>query len=75
MRKNFNVDEIKKAVDLCGGRVPLAKKINLSYQTVSDWANNKKTPSLDNCIKIERATNGSVRAKDILPDYPWDQLK
>ena len=75
MRKRFNAKEIQNAVDHFGGRVNLAKAVNISYQTISDWVNEKKTPSLDNCIKIEKATGGKVKAKDILPDYPWEELK
>ncbi len=74
MRKKFNVDEVQKAVSLLGGRVALASKLQVSYLTVSDWVKERKTPSLENCVKIEEATEGKVRAKDILPDYPWDKI-
>ena len=75
MRKKFNTDAIKAAVAHFGSRVEFADAINISYQTTSEWVKGRKTPSLDNCIRIERATGGLVRAKDILPDYPWDELK
>lgn len=36
---------------------------------------NKKTVSALNCMKIEKAANGEVKAEDILPDFPWETLK
>ena len=73
MRRSFNVNEIQRAVSILGSRNALAKKINISYQTVSDWLNEKKTPSLENCIKIEKATEGQVKVKKILSDLLGDE--
>lgn len=28
-----------------------------------------------NCAKIEKETNGVIKREDILPDYPWDELR
>jgi len=75
MRQNFNTEEIQRAVSILGSRNALAKKMNISYQTVSDWVNGKKTPSLQSCLKIEEATEGLVKVKNILPDYPWSELR
>ena len=77
MRKPFNSEEIKKAVNILGSRHNLASAINISYQTVSDWINGRKTPSPENCIKVEKATSGKVKARDILPPSsydPWSDL-
>ena len=75
MRQNFNTEEIQRAVSILGSRNALAKKINISYQTVSDWVNGKKTPSLQSCLKIEEATEGQVKVKNILSDLPWEDFK
>ncbi len=75
MRRNFNTEEIQRAVAILGSRNALAKKINISYQTVSDWVNGKKTPSLQSCLKIEEATEGLVKVKNILSDLPWEDFK
>jgi DNA-binding transcriptional regulator YdaS (Cro superfamily) len=75
MRQNFNTEEIQRAVAILGSRNALAKKINISYQTVSDWVNGKKTPSLQSCLKIEEATEGLVKVKNILSDLPWEDFK
>ena len=77
MRKPFNQEEVKKAAEILGGRVSLAKTINISYQTVSDWINGKKTPSAENCLRIENATKGKIKARDILPPSsydPWNHM-
>jgi len=75
MRKKFNIEAIQKAVEHFGTRVAFAEALNISYQTTSEWVKGRKTPSIDNCIRIERATEGKVKAKDILPDYPLEELK
>ena len=59
----YNVASINKAIEIIGGAEKLARKIESSYQTVL------------NCVKIERATEGQVTRNDILPNYPWDDLK
>ncbi|RZI45478.1 transcriptional regulator [Candidatus Finniella inopinata] len=70
-----NHEFIQKAIDLVGGATALAKKLNVSYHTVLTWKNGRSSVSTTNCQKIEKATDGKVKAKDILPDYPWDELK
>jgi DNA-binding transcriptional regulator YdaS (Cro superfamily) len=75
MRKKYNIEAIKEAVECLGGRRAFARALNISYQTSSEWVNGNRTPSLDNCLKIERATEGKIKAKNILPDYPLEELK
>lgn len=72
MRRKFNVDKIKEAIEICGGKNNLAQKINMSYVAVCDWATGKKTPSPESCFRIEKVTNGKVKAKDILPPYEFN---
>ena len=70
MKRKFNVEEIKRAVLILGSRSLLAKSLNVSYQTVSDWLNERKSPSVDSCLKIEKETKGNVKAKNILlPEF------
>ena len=38
----------------------LAKQLGVSHPTWSDWESGKKTPDLDNALKIELLTNGAV---------------
>jgi len=71
----YNVASINKAIEIIGGAEKLARKIESSYQTVLNWKNGFAVPSVLNCVKIERATESKVTRNDILPDYPWDDLK
>ena len=71
----YNVASINKAIEIIGGAEKLARKIESSYQTVLNWKNGFAVPSVLNCVKIERATEGQVTRNDILPNYPWDDLK
>lgn len=73
--KLYNVSSINKAIFIIGGGEKLARKIETSYQTVLNWKNGFSVPSIINCIKIEKVTGGKVKREDILPDYPWDELR
>lgn len=73
--KKHNVQAILEAIKIAGGVKELSHKLNTSYQSILDWKNERKTPTALNCLKIEKATEGKVKAKDILPSYPWDDLK
>jgi len=73
--KKHNVQAILDAINIAGGAKELSHKINTSYQSILDWKNARKTPTALNCLKIEKATEGKIKAKDILPNYPWDELK
>jgi DNA-binding transcriptional regulator YdaS (Cro superfamily) len=73
--KTINTLAIKEAIEIAGGANKLALKIQASYQTILNWKNARGSISPYNCLKIEQATDGKVKAKDILPDYPWDDLK
>lgn len=70
-----DVKSIFKAIEVAGGARELALKIGVSYQSVLDWKNQRRVPSTTNCQKIEKATEGQVKAEDILPDYPWSELR
>jgi DNA-binding transcriptional regulator YdaS (Cro superfamily) len=73
--KKHSKEAILRAIEILGGANNLAVEIGISYQTILNWKNLRAVPSNINCIKIERATNGKVTRKDILPGYPWEELK
>lgn len=76
MSKNSaNLELIEKAIKLAGSMTALSNKIHVSYQTILEWKKGRKAPSALNCQKIEKATNGEVKAEEILPDYPWETVK
>lgn len=71
----YNVLSIEKAIEVIGGAEKLARKMEVSYQAVLNWKNGFAVPNPLNCVRIEKITNGVVRREDILPDYPWSELR
>ena len=67
-----DVKAILKAIEVAGGAKELAIKLGVSYQSILDWKNLRRVPSHLSCLKIEKATEGVVNRKNILPDYPWE---
>ena len=70
-----NLEYIKKAIEIAGGIQQLSVKADVSYQSILEWKSGRKTPTPTNCQKIEKGTNGEVKAEEILPDYPWEKVK
>jgi len=71
----YNVVSIEKAIEVIGGAEKLARKLEVSYQTVLNWKNGFAVPSCLNCVRIEKVTGGAVKRENILPDYPWHELR
>lgn len=71
----YNLKAIEKAIEIAGGAEKLARKIEISYQTVLNWKNGFAVPSVLNCVRVEKLTEGVVKREDILPNYPWDELR
>lgn len=70
----MNIEKIKKAIEETGGAKELAARVGVSYKTVLDWKNGRTGITIGNCVKIEKATDGKVNRKDIMPEYPWEDL-
>ena len=70
-----NVVALEGAIREAGTMQQFAVKVGVSYQTVLNWKSSRSSISPHNCVKIEEATEGKVSRKDILPDFPWDQMK
>lgn len=58
---------IRRAADLCGSMVGLAKRLGVSYQAVQKWRRTGRAPA-ERCVGIEQATNGAVTRYDLRPD-------
>ena len=71
----YNVEAIKKAIQIAGGATQLAHKLGVSYQTVLTWKNARSSVSPTNCVKIEKVTEGAVSRREILPEFPWDETE
>ena len=74
-KDRFNVEAIIKAIEIAGGMTKLCSKAHIGYQSLLDWKSGRKAPSSSSCLKIEKATNGEVKAEDILPDFPWHTMR
>jgi DNA-binding transcriptional regulator YdaS (Cro superfamily) len=68
-------ESIEKAIEIVGGAKELAEKMNVSYKSVLDWKNGRVKLSPINCVKMEKLTDGKVKREDILPEYPWNDLR
>jgi len=70
----YNKDEIRRAVEIVGSVIRLAGILRVGQLSVYKWLNGKGIPDPINCLKIEKATQGQVKARDIRPDYEWDDV-
>ena len=74
MKQQANLEIMNQAIDQMGGLTKFSLDLKISYQTALNWKHGRRAPSPLHCAKIERATEGKIKAKDILPDYPWDDF-
>lgn len=74
LKKEYNIEEIKRAVEIIGSVARLAGIIEVSGTTLYKWMWGQAVPDPINCLKIQKATKGKVKAKDIRPDYEWDKV-
>ncbi len=72
--KQCNTEAIKKAIAILGSGWKLAKKIGVNPPTVYSWTSGQRSPDPINCLRIQKATEGQVKARDILPNYDWDNV-
>lgn len=59
---------IKKAIKIAGSQEKLAKSIGVKQAFISFMLNGIKPVPATLCLKIERATEGKVKAIDLRPD-------
>ena len=60
---------VQKAIECLGNQENLAKACNVSQNAVSKWLNGQSKVALENALKIEKATNGEVKAGDFNSDF------
>lgn len=67
-------EALKRAIDLLGGTVAAAKKLNLnSYQALQQWGANG-VPAKHRAA-LEHATGGAVTVEDFGNDAVWHRIK
>ena len=60
-----------------GRGLTLARALGVQPPAVSDWITGKKAVPFTQCMPIERATNGEVTRRDLMPDtylIHWPEL-
>ena len=70
----FDSTKIREASDIIGSGLKLANAINISQALIYRWMTGTAQPSPIACLRIQKATKGQVRARDIRPDYEWDKV-
>jgi len=70
----YDVSQIMKAVEYFGSSVKLARAIEVRELSVYNWIHGRSIPDPINCLKIQKVTNGQVKARDIRPNYEWDKI-
>lgn len=66
-RSTYNDTPLERAFKLAGSQRKLAELTGYSQNAIW-YAAQKKRPSPEMALKIERATNGAVTAKQLRPD-------
>lgn len=66
---NTQTRQIQKAIAATGGtQEALAATLGVSQTTISKWLHGKAQPSIGHALKLERITDGLVRAQDLRPE-------
>lgn len=67
---------LKRSVEIVGGQTALARKIggDVKQSHVWNWLNRDKRAPAEYIFKIERATNGAVRARQLRPDVFFNNV-
>ena len=58
---------LQVAINLCGSRKELARRIGVKRGRITAWLNHTKGISLENAIKIEKAVEGRVHRLQLVP--------
>lgn len=69
MDKSISIP-IQKAIKVLGNQQALAKACNVSQFSVSKWLYGGSI-SLENALRIEKATQGKVKAEEISPKFSY----
>lgn len=62
-------ENIELAIKTLGSQVKVANACGVSQNAVSKWLNGSSKVSLEHALKLEKVTNGKVRAEDFDLSY------
>lgn len=69
--------QIKKACDVVGSQINLAKLIGVTPPAISQWSNGLRPVPIEKIVLIEQVTSGAVTRKDLRPNdwhLIWPEL-
>jgi DNA-binding transcriptional regulator YdaS (Cro superfamily) len=70
-----NISPIKRACDLVGGPSRMARLLEISPATVSEWIGGRREVPVSRCPTIERLVGGAVRCEELRGDVEWAVLR
>lgn len=68
MSQDQNTNIADQAVSWAGGVEALAKKIGCSRTVTSWWVNGRRPLSIQHALRLQKASKGKFKAKDIRPE-------
>jgi len=72
--KKHNISAVKKAVEICGSRRVLARRLSVSQQTIEQWLIGTNCISGERAKSIEYVTQGKVTRQMLRPDL-WEKME
>lgn len=64
-----DVSALERAITVCGGkRSTLARRLNVSSQSIELWLHEKNAISAERAMRIEYVTKGEVTRQELRPD-------
>jgi len=70
-----NIDALQRAIDSCDGkRSILARRLNVTWQTIELWLHEKSCITAERAMSIEYVTGGKVTRQDLRPDL-WAPME
>jgi DNA-binding transcriptional regulator YdaS (Cro superfamily) len=62
---------LRQAIVLAGGQSVLARHVGLTPPSVSHWLCGRRPLPAKHAAAIEALLKGRVRARQLLPQFPW----
>jgi DNA-binding transcriptional regulator YdaS (Cro superfamily) len=69
------MNAITRAIEHFGSQEKLAKALDVSQGLISQYATGQKRPSAEVAIRLEDASEGTIKAEDLRPDVPWHVIR
>lgn len=67
-------EAMEKAAQAVGSKAELARLLEVSAPTVSQWCSGARPIPAARAAHIEKLSGGQVSRADLCPGFPWHQL-